>query len=200
MSWEGLSPPYRTLVIDPPWPITWSSGESYSSRRGNKAKLSYSTMTVEQIAALPISDLIDGDAHLYLWVTARHFREGIGAQVARAWGFQPHGEIVWRKPGIGLGTFPRLAHEYLLIAVRGTLPFDGPRDIASVQDWPYTYARSGNSVARVHSAKPAAALDLIERQSPPPRVELFSRQPRMGWDSWGWGYEQVAPPAWLPRP
>jgi len=91
-----------------------------------------------------------------------------------------------------LGSFPRLAHEYLLIGVRGDLGFDGPRNVASVQDWPYTYARAGRSSGRVHSAKPKAALDLVEHHSPCPYVELFARQPRLGWDSWGWGYEGAA--------
>jgi N6-adenosine-specific RNA methylase IME4 len=40
-----------------------------------------------------------------------------------------------------------------------------------------------------HSAKPPAFLDLVERVSPGPYVELFARQPRLGWDSWGFGHE-----------
>jgi N6-adenosine-specific RNA methylase IME4 len=40
-----------------------------------------------------------------------------------------------------------------------------------------------------HSAKPAAFLDIVERVSPGPYVELFARAPRLGWDSWGHGYE-----------
>lgn len=40
-----------------------------------------------------------------------------------------------------------------------------------------------------HSTKPPAFLDVVEQISPGPYVELFARQPRLGWDSWGWGYE-----------
>jgi N6-adenosine-specific RNA methylase IME4 len=40
-----------------------------------------------------------------------------------------------------------------------------------------------------HSAKPPALLDVVERVSPSPYVELFARQPRLGWDSWGRGFE-----------
>ncbi len=43
-----------------------------------------------------------------------------------------------------------------------------------------------------HSVKPQAFLDLVERVSPGPYVELFARQPRLGWDSWGLGYEGAA--------
>jgi N6-adenosine-specific RNA methylase IME4 len=40
-----------------------------------------------------------------------------------------------------------------------------------------------------HSAKPDAFGDLVEQVSPGPYVELFCRRPRLGWDSWGKGYE-----------
>jgi hypothetical protein len=40
-----------------------------------------------------------------------------------------------------------------------------------------------------HSEKPAAFLDIVEQVSPGPYVELFARSPRLGWDSWGYGYE-----------
>lgn len=36
-----------------------------------------------------------------------------------------------------------------------------------------------------HSAKPLAFYDLVERVSPAPRLELFAREKRLGWDSWG---------------
>jgi N6-adenosine-specific RNA methylase IME4 len=42
------------------------------------------------------------------------------------------------------------------------------------------------SLARLaHSQKPEAFLDLIERVSPGPYVELFARRDRLGWDTWG---------------
>jgi hypothetical protein len=43
-----------------------------------------------------------------------------------------------------------------------------------------------------HSVKPAAFGDLVERVSPGPYVELFARSPRLGWDSWGFGWEQAS--------
>jgi N6-adenosine-specific RNA methylase IME4 len=36
-----------------------------------------------------------------------------------------------------------------------------------------------------HSQKPEAFLDLIERVSPGPYLELFARRNRLGWDTWG---------------
>lgn len=182
--WADLSPPYTTVVADPPWPFRWSGGAG--GRRARATGLGYTLMTVDDIAALPVSGLAASDAHLYLWVTPALHREGVGCAVARAWGFEPVDEIIWRKPNFGTGAFPRHGHEPLLICRRGDLPFTGPRNVHSVQDWRQTYDRNGG---KGHSRKPPGALDLVEQHSPGPYVELFSRTPRLGWDSWGHGYE-----------
>jgi N6-adenosine-specific RNA methylase IME4 len=155
--------------------------------------MGYSLMTLEEIKTLPVQDLIDaaGGGHLYLWVPAGFNRAGLGMECAHAWGFDVVGEIVWAKPNFGLGAFPRPQHEILLVCRVGQLPFV-PRNIGSVQHWSHTYVNGKTPWSgKLHSAKPSAALDLVERASPGPYVELFARQPRMGWDSWGWGYEAL---------
>jgi N6-adenosine-specific RNA methylase IME4 len=173
---------YATIVADPPWPFRFNAGAG--GRRARSTTLGYPTMSLEDILALPVSDLALPDAHLYLWVTRDHYREGVGVKVARAWGFEPVTEIIWRKPNFGMGGFPRPGHEPLLICRRGKLPFGGPRNIHSVQTWAQRYdARRG--CGKRNSAKPEGAMDLIEVVSPAPRVELFSRRHRLGWDVWG---------------
>jgi N6-adenosine-specific RNA methylase IME4 len=144
-------------------------------------------MTLEDIMALPVAELADQDCHLFLWVVAGVHREGVGAEVCRAWGFRLLGDIIWRKPNYGLGAFPRPQHEAIIIGRRGGARFTR-NDVGSVQSWPQVYATNGG---KTHSAKPAAAYDLIESASPGPYVDLFARQQRLGWDSWGWGYEQT---------
>lgn len=139
-------------------------------------------MTLEAIEALPVAVLSDDSAHLFLWVPARLNREGVGVRVARAWGFDPVSEIVWEKPNLGMGLFPRACHELLLIARRGDLAFTAPLNVRSVQKWSQRYDKNGG---KRHSAKPEAATDLIEQVSPGPYVELFARRQRMNWDSWG---------------
>lgn len=181
-----LSPPYRTIVADPPWPLRWSGGVGGAHR--NATPLRYSLMNVDAIAALPVAGLVNGDAHCYLWTTPEMNRRGEGVRVAEAWGFMVVDEIVWEKPNIGMGVFPRHVHEILLVCRRGSLSFTAPRDVRSVQKWPQLM-----DGGKVHSAKPAAALDLVESASPGPYLELFARRPRLGWDSWGWGYEQASP-------
>lgn len=177
---------YRTIVADPPWPIRWSGGwttagaATGSTRSYRKRALPYSTMSIEELCELPIGDLADVDAHLFLWITDGFLIEGVAARVARSWGFEPGRLLIWRKANAGMGTFPKPAHEALVICKRGSLAF-GVTHETSVQDWKQPYLNG----SKVHSAKPDGALDLIERASPGPYLELFARRQRLGWDTWG---------------
>lgn len=167
---------YATIVADPPWEHPVRGG----GRLRGRPRLPYSFMSLDEIKTLPVGELADEQAHLYLWSTRRNFREGIAADVCRAWGFEPCGELIWglRSPGLGgaLGN----GHEPILIARRGHLPFNADWPIG-VQFWSQPYSSKG----KIHSAKPDAFLDEVERLSPGPYLELFARRQRLGWDTWG---------------
>ena len=190
MKSEGTK--FSCIVADPPWPIKWSGGGAYRiNGRGEKhintkfkRTLPYPTMTVEEICALDVESIAAPDAHLYLWSPDRWVISGDAARVARSWGFEPMRLIVWAKRGFALGKFPRPQHEQALVCRRGNLPFQ-INNAGSVHIWTMPYARSGKSFGRVHSQKPDGFLDLVERASPRPRLELFARRTRPGWDVWG---------------
>lgn len=174
---------YPTIVADPPWPIPAANRRAgKGGRRGNGTTMGYPTMPLEAIYELPVGELAASEAHLYLWVTPAFNREGVGKACAEAWGFRVVGEIIWKKPNFGLGHFPRPQHEPLLVCRRGSLAFR-VNDVGSVHEWNQTFAPTNGG--KVHSAKPEAALDLIERASPGPYLELFARRQRLGWDTWG---------------
>jgi N6-adenosine-specific RNA methylase IME4 len=139
-------------------------------------------MSLDEIRAVPVADLAADDAHLYLWATRKVFREGWAADVARAWGFEPVGEVIWglRNPGMGTRSLAN-DHEPCLVAVRGSLPFTATEPMG-VHFWRQTYAKG-----KVHSAKPEAFLDFVEEWSPKPRLEMFARRARLtgGWDYYG---------------
>lgn len=184
MTWEGLTPPYSTIVADPPWdhsdgfPINaWRRNGDTRSRK----QMPYSAMTLDAIRSLPVDALAADDAHLYLWTTNRFLREAFS--VAEAWGFSPRQTLVWCKQpiGVGPGGAFSVTAEFVLFARRGQLKAT-ERVGTSWWEW-----KRGT-----HSAKPAAFMDIVERVSPGPYVELFARAPRLGWDSWGKGYEVVA--------
>jgi N6-adenosine-specific RNA methylase IME4 len=172
---------YGTIVADPPWPGDWFP-HSPGGRRRNFTRQPYKLMTIDDIIALPVSQLGSADANLFLWIPPQLNREGVGVRVARAWGFEPCSEIVWAKANLGMGRFPRLSHEMLLVCSRGGFTLTGPWDVHSVQRWRQFY---GNKGGKSHSAKPEGAIDLIEAHSPGPYVELFARRHRFNWDVWG---------------
>lgn len=179
--WADLSPPYSTIVADPPW-NTRGGGRAFGLRGMTdvRPESKYSTMTTDDICAMPVRDLAAKDAHLYLWATASGLDAGLA--VMAAWGFTYKTTLTWVKQGtFGLGAYFRTMTEHVLFGIRGSLP---------------TLARDQRNVfeaaKRGHSIKPDVFLDIVERSSPAPYVELFARAPRFGWDSWGKGYEGAA--------
>jgi N6-adenosine-specific RNA methylase IME4 len=174
MTWEGLWPPYGTIVADPPWHYEKTNADKDAEDYEGRSGLGYGSMTLDEIKALPVGDLA-ADTRLFLWVTSRYLRHAW--DVVEAWGFQPQDKhLVWCKQ-------PRcttpVTTEYVLIAKHGKperMPWSG----TTWYQWP---------LQPVHSQKPDAFMDLVEQWCPGPYVELFSRRPRFGWDSWGHGYE-----------
>lgn len=170
---------YRTIVADPPWPLPDRVIRA-GGRRRRVTEVPYQFMDLASIAALPVATLAADDAHLFLWCTRKVFREGQGAAVARAWGFEPVGELIWGLRNPGLGTFLGNDHEPVLVARRGYAKFTGAVRLGGVHFWRQTYV-----TGKVHSAKPEAFLDFVESVSDGPYLELFSRRHRFFWDVWG---------------
>jgi N6-adenosine-specific RNA methylase IME4 len=178
MSWEGLSPPYRTIVADPPWrPNGWDRSRYESPKAGPSKR--YSTMALKDICEMAVGNLAHKDAHLWLWAINGMMEDAY--QVVRAWGFTARNVVTWCKPGPGVGAYFRNNTEHAIFATRGR---PQPPDVVPLSTW-YEWPRSR------HSVKPAAFYDLVERVSPAPYLDLFTRQQRFGWDSWGWGFEQA---------
>lgn len=92
----------------------------------------------------------------------------------RAWGFAYKTNLAWVKPQTGMGNYFRNAHELCLFGVRGRLPTNRG-DILTWDFWPRSK----------HSKKPETFYSIIEEASPGPYLELFARQRRRSWASWG---------------
>jgi N6-adenosine-specific RNA methylase IME4 len=169
---------YRTIVADPPW--RYQKDTSMGAKPG-AAEAHYATMGMREIAALPVSNLADDDAHLYLWVTVPRLygdRDDFSfspINVMQAWDFEFKTMLTWRKNTLGMGWYFRAKTEHVLFGVRGDAPIPASLREANVFDGPVLG----------HSMKPDSFYDLVERVSPEPRVELFARRARFGWDYWG---------------
>jgi N6-adenosine-specific RNA methylase IME4 len=137
-------------------------------------------MPLAEIAALPVADLAEPEAHLYLWTTNRFLEDAYA--VARAWGFRPAQLLTWCKPpmGVGFGGAFTTTTEFCIFARRGTLAHLQRED----SSW-WRWSRPYEHGAIAHSAKPDAFLDMVERVSPEPRLEMFARRARLGWHVWG---------------
>jgi N6-adenosine-specific RNA methylase IME4 len=180
---------YGTIVADPPWQFSTSGpvGNGGRGKRGAEkivqisVKEQYETMTAEQIARLPISHLAARNSHLYLWVPNAFMVEG--HDICRAWGFKPKTIITWTKikadgtPSMKAGHWYRGATEHCIFAVRGRLPLSITKGVPNA----YLHPRLSR-----HSEKPEAFIrDIVERCSPGPYLELFSRRKRPGWSHMG---------------
>jgi N6-adenosine-specific RNA methylase IME4 len=176
---------YRTIVADPPWPYE-AVVSSPSSRRDNPrgdgvrvvSPFPYSTMAVDEIAAVPVSELAERDCRLFLWTTSRFLSEGL--TVGACWGFTYRQAVVWHKTGnpspLGGSVAPNHA-EFLLVFHLGSPP--------RLQRWSSSVVSVPAPQCGKHSTKPDAFADLIEQVSAGPYLELFARRQRLGWDTWG---------------
>lgn len=185
----GLEPPYSTIVADPPWRYRVTSPKTRVSHHTSAAEDHYSTMTNEEIRDLPVGDLAANDAHLYLWVTNPKMfgdrkRGTVGpVDILEAWGFTYVTMLTWVKTGaLGMGFYFRGETEHVLFGKRGNAPIPVDKRVKNV----FTAPKIG------HSRKPPSFLQMVERVSPGPYLEMFSREPHLGWDSWGHGFERKA--------
>jgi N6-adenosine-specific RNA methylase IME4 len=194
---------YRTIVADPPWPMPKSGkttrgetdakgvytaksgrqvdGTWWGRHRGGSVELPYETLSLDAIAGLPVDDLAEPAAHVYLWTTNRFLEDAYG--IVRGWGF-PNKPVLltWGKTPMGLGFGGAYAQtsEFCLFARRGGLAHLNREDSTW---WKWGRVYEDGHIA--HSAKPDAFLDMVERVSPAPRLEMFARRNRLGWDTWG---------------
>jgi N6-adenosine-specific RNA methylase IME4 len=188
---------YRTIVVDPPWPQkgggTLRGREGWHDAQGASLPMKYRTMPVAQIAALPVGTLAHPDgAHLYLWTTSRFLEDAFA--VVRAWGFRFSTVLTWAKTpmGGGLGGAYGISTEFIVYARRGRLA-ERERVRGTWWNWKRPYDERGKPM---HSAKPGEFFEMVERVNHAPRVELFARRARAGWDAWG---DQAPNPVQLDR-
>ena len=131
-------------------------------------------MTLKEIAALPVADLAAKRSHCHLWTTNAFLPAAF--DLLKAWGFDYKSCFVWVKPQMGIGNYWRVSHEFLLLGVRGSIPFKDK----GLRSW-LEVERSD------HSIKPDKVRHFIEMASPGPRLEMFVRRAVNGWTVWGDG-------------
>lgn len=181
---------FGTILVDPPWQFQNRTGKVAPE---HKRLSRYSTLTVEDIKALPVADAAMDVCHLYLWVPNALLPLGI--EVMQAWGFQYKSNIVWHKvrkdggsDGRGVGFYFRNVTELMLFGIRG-------KNARTLQPG-RTQVNYLSSRKREHSRKPDEQYPIIEACSRAPYLELFARGEREGWVSWGNQADECYQPTW----
>jgi len=170
---------FSTILADPPWQFQNRTGKmAPEHKRLNR----YPTMSLEEIKALPVVDVLKDTAHLYLWVPNALLPDGLS--VLKDWGFEYKSNLIWykiRKDGgpdrRGVGFYFRNVTEVILFGVKGK----NARTLSAGRSQENMIV----SQKREHSRKPDEQYALIESCSPGPYLELFARGSRPGWTCWG---------------
>jgi N6-adenosine-specific RNA methylase IME4 len=176
--------PFRTILADPPWKY-----DNFGQARHGAARAHYDLMTLEQLAAIPVTKWASDGAFLLLWATWPKLDEAMA--LVEHWGFTYITGFPWVKTTpstgeirCGIGFYVQSTSEFVLIARRGdvTREDDSPRvrGLLVGEDPVVFYAPIGK-----HSQKPITLHDWAEATFPGPRLELFARRERPDWTCWG---------------
>jgi N6-adenosine-specific RNA methylase IME4 len=191
---ETLRGGYRVVAADPPWKFKSNS----TDKPGRNAARHYATMPLADICAMPVKDLVAKNAILFLWITGPFLSIGAHLPLMKAWGFKPSGMgFVWVKLrpraatlfvieqdlATGGGFTTRKNAEFCLIGKRGR----SVRECRSIHEVIIEPRRE-------HSRKPEQFYERAEAYAAGPRLELFARQTRPGWDAFGLESTKFDPP------
>lgn len=203
MAFDVVAPPrageYAVGLFDPAWTF-----ETYSEKGELKSpQAHYDTMTLEEIAALPVGAWMASDAVLFVWATFPMMEQFFSPRIVwnedgsvtihprfyEAWGFKYSGLAwCWRKFNSDTGKYSfgggygsRKNLEPCFIFRRGKCE----RHDKSIRDFIEDHASSFmDEKRRLHSQKPDEQYRRIEAMFDGPYLEGFATQSFEGWDHW----------------
>lgn len=161
---EVVNDRFPVIYADPPWEY------GNTGLKGSVAQ-QYPTMPTDDICAMPVESKATTNAVLFMWATWPLLKDAL--RVIDAWGFEYKTGAPWKK-NVHVGGFYFLGiTELLLVATRGA----ATPEKAPVGFFEFPRAK--------HSAKPHEFYDVIESMYPGPYLEMFARNKREGWTSFG---------------
>ena len=160
---------FATVVIDPPWPLPKMGGA-----KAKEFQVSYTTMTIPDLLSLPVAEVLEPDARVFVWTVNRFLDTAF--DLLKAWGVDYTYTMTWVKNG-GIQTpgSPQFNAEWCLVGKVGHPAFVETKHFFTANYWP----RSS------HSEKPEGFYDLLRRVTPDPRLDIFGRRRIAGFTSWG---------------
>ncbi|PHQ89863.1 MAG: adenine methylase [Pseudoalteromonas sp.] len=188
---------FNLIYADPAW--QFSNKKTGGSMKSGAAHHYKSTMSVDELKAMPIDDIAADDCILVMWWVGSMPQEAL--DVVKSWGFtiKTMSGFVWNKltvnnnPMFGMGFWTRQGSESAIIAIKGkpkvssrSVRAVGNYDAASLDDLLGFTVFSGAYPVLQHSEKPNKFREAcVELAGDVPRIELFSRKRTKGWAVWG---------------
>ena len=167
----NTSDKFRIIYADP----CWSYNDKQNTDKLGGATKHYDTMSIKELAELPVKAITEDNAVLFIWVTSPLLEDCF--QVIKEWGFKYKTSFVWDKVQHNMGHYNSVRHEFLLIATKGSCTPDNVKLYDSVQIIERTE----------HSTKPKEFMDIIDDlYNYGGRLEMFARkQNKKDWAYWG---------------
>lgn len=190
---------YHIIYADPPWQYDNKNPHGIGGT-GFGAEKHYTTMSLESLKKLNVSDIAENDAALFIWMVPPLLPYAM--EVISAWGFvYKTVAFVWIKldsngsPFFGVGSYTKSNCEICLLATRGKInkKMKGIKKESQLsvhsnhESQIITTTRRNKAQSGIfHSMKPDQAYGKIERLfGDTSRIELFARRKRQGWHAWG---------------
>lgn len=162
---------YRIIYADPPWKY----GDERAGGNHGGAIDHYPTMSLQELSDMPVDELAEDDAVLFLWATSPLLEDSF--KLLNSWGFKYKTQFIWDKVKHNMGHYNSVRHEHLLIATKGSCTPDNKKLFDSVQ----TIERTDK-----HSEKPEEFRQIIEQlYTYGNKIELFARKSAEGWEAYG---------------
>ncbi|HZK43073.1 MAG TPA: MT-A70 family methyltransferase [Syntrophomonadaceae bacterium] len=157
---------YHVIYCDPPWQY---SNDGFAMSAENQ----YPTVPTEKLKKMEIGKLANENAVMFMWATNPLLKDAL--ELMEAWGFEYKTNFVWTKERHTAGFYVFGQHELLLIGVKGSMLPIGEKTKSII-----------TGANNVHSKKPETTYSIIEKMYPKLKyIELFARNKREGWESWG---------------
>jgi len=170
---------YAVAMIDPPWPK--KKGGLRKLRPNQDRDLAYCTASVPEIFALLDAEVfpqIAPNGAVFMWLVDEFLHDGEQQMAQR--GYKRHARIVWDKEnGVAPAFTVRYTTEYLVWFYRSPM-------LPIAREMRGKFTTVLRERGRQHSRKPEAGYRLVEALYPDvQRYDVFSREPRAGWDQFG---------------
>ena len=171
---------YEIVYTDPPWAQT--KGNKRKCRPNQGKALDYDTMSLDDIITFH-KDFFKHhteDVHnVFMWTIDKYLHET--EQMMKELGYELHARFIWDKEnGIAPAFTVRFSHEYLLwFYKKGNI-------LMPCEDMRGKYTTVLREPSTKHSKKPVCAYEMLENMFPNTcKIELFARNTRDNWLSWG---------------